>query len=649
MIQKNNQRGKVYFIRHGESTSNERNIFAGVLDVGLTAFGELQANRAGLDIKKKGIKFDAVYVSHLKRAQRTCEIALKVAGALKNENTPIKLDYRLGERSFGIFAKKNRSLLQLSLGYKGFETFLYSHSEAPPGGENITAIYSRVSEFYQECIVPHLERGENVLVVCHQYVLEPLSLYLTNRPPSDYHPLNLPNGKALNEDEIKSFQVKESSGTAAFRKKINDLSGIWGILLNTIAFFMGMVLRGVTGIEHGINSTVFISFILFFLGLATFYTYLDIDFGTSAKKVSGTVKRVVYYGFILRWLIGIGLIFFFQQNVNSLLIVIWILWWMIPPALTSSIPSMLWGGNLYPSALLSRNLSIILPFMLIGVLGFINLGIDVKSLHFFYVILIFGLGIPAIVSQICRKNSPIESKRYSKEWKFIGVWSVIFMALLTGYQFTPETIFQDIFFSATIEGSIACLRQLGIAIGVFVLMRLITVFLTYIAFAKKQSPEKIDGYVLLVSPNFYLWASLVSSVLVLNNSYELKYALFWTSLLFFCVPFVEQSFIKSTFIDKLLKTTLTSSRISIDQIEYLFRTLDKDNSNNLDENEIAELVKIIGNKTTDEKMSKEVASYITTQLFQVLDKNNNKTIELDELKKYLSIHGLVINLNIEEK
>ena len=33
--------GKVYFIRHGESTSNERNIFAGVLDVDLTAFGRL--------------------------------------------------------------------------------------------------------------------------------------------------------------------------------------------------------------------------------------------------------------------------------------------------------------------------------------------------------------------------------------------------------------------------------------------------------------------------------------------------------------------------------------------------------------------------------------------------------------------------------
>ena len=30
--------GNVYFIRHGESTRNERNIFAGVLDVDLTSF-----------------------------------------------------------------------------------------------------------------------------------------------------------------------------------------------------------------------------------------------------------------------------------------------------------------------------------------------------------------------------------------------------------------------------------------------------------------------------------------------------------------------------------------------------------------------------------------------------------------------------------
>lgn len=49
-------RGQVYFVRHGESTSNERNIFAGVLDVELTAFGRMQARQAGHDLSKKAVQ-----------------------------------------------------------------------------------------------------------------------------------------------------------------------------------------------------------------------------------------------------------------------------------------------------------------------------------------------------------------------------------------------------------------------------------------------------------------------------------------------------------------------------------------------------------------------------------------------------------------
>jgi broad specificity phosphatase PhoE len=55
--------GNVFFIRHGESTSNERNIFAGVLDVDLTDFGRTQAERAGRDLGQKRVPIDAVFVS----------------------------------------------------------------------------------------------------------------------------------------------------------------------------------------------------------------------------------------------------------------------------------------------------------------------------------------------------------------------------------------------------------------------------------------------------------------------------------------------------------------------------------------------------------------------------------------------------------
>jgi len=108
--------GRVYFIRHGESTSNERNIFAGVLDVDLTSFGRLQARRAGVDLKKKGTKFDAVYVSHMRRARQTCEIALAAESqALMSSDTPVEIDHRISEKSFGIFAGRNLNLLRLAL------------------------------------------------------------------------------------------------------------------------------------------------------------------------------------------------------------------------------------------------------------------------------------------------------------------------------------------------------------------------------------------------------------------------------------------------------------------------------------------------------------------------------------------------------
>ena len=103
------RQGTVYFVRHGESTSNERNIFAGVLDVELTAFGKMQARQAGNDIKQKGITFDAVYVSHLKRARQTCDIALAVSGALSNPGIEPQIDHRIGEISIGFFAQRNKN------------------------------------------------------------------------------------------------------------------------------------------------------------------------------------------------------------------------------------------------------------------------------------------------------------------------------------------------------------------------------------------------------------------------------------------------------------------------------------------------------------------------------------------------------------
>ncbi|MEG4445002.1 histidine phosphatase family protein [Microcoleus sp. AT9_B5] len=642
------QLGRVYFIRHGESTSNERNIFAGVLDVDLTSFGRLQARRAGVDLKKKGTKFDAVYVSHMRRARQTCEIALAESQALKSPNTPVEIDHRISEKSFGIFAGRNLNLLRLALGYEGFEEMLHSHNEAPPAGEKISQVYSRAARFYEDKVVPHLQRGETVLVVCHQYVLEPLALYLSGLPPTAYKHLKLPNGKALSGVDLVKFRDKESGGAASVRKEINDLSIMWAILIYAAAFLLGSLVGAISGAAGGIPSPLFRAIIVACLAASTFYTYLDIDFAASKRKVTSTVKYLVYGWMAVRWAVGLFLIFsgFLYQSEADLYKVLWVLFWMVPPALTSPVLSVLWGGNLYPSALLSRTLSIVAPLALLATLKVANLPINVDSLIFFGVILILGLAIPGAIAQFWRDKSPVESNHHSKNWKFIGVLAVALMALATGFQFTPATFISDLFSSTDPNRSLACLQQLAIATLVFVSMRVAATLTSIFTKGKLSKAEARDAYILLVNPNFFLWAALFIGVSTTANPEAVKYAIFWASLGFFCIPLIEQILFMNSFGNDILRETLRSSRVATEDIKKLFLQLDTDGSKSLDRSEITELLGLIEDMTTGERSSEEVRSYVTDYLFNILDSDKNGTVDLAELEEYISTYGLVANLNV---
>lgn len=645
--ERHQQQGQVYFIRHGESTSNERNIFAGVLDVELTAFGRLQARQAGNDIQKKGVKFDAVYVSHMKRARQTCEIALDISQSLKQPDTPIVIDHRISEKSFGIFAGRNLNLLRLALGYEGFEEMLHSHNEAPPSGEKIAQVYDRAARFYQERVVPHLERGENVLVVCHQYVLEPLALYLSGLPPTAYHHLKLPNGKALSREDLIKFYKQESGEAASFRKKANDLATMWGILLYAIAFLVGGLLKVITA-AAGFPPSLFISIIVACLAISTFYAYLDIDFAASRRKVSKNVQFIVNGWMGVRWIIGLLLIFsgFVYQSPDDFYKLLWLLFWMVPPALTTPVLSILWGGNLYPSAVISKNLSIFIPVALIGLFVVANLPISPSSLNFFYVILILGLAVPGAIAQIWRSKSPVESNRHSKNWKMIGVFAVAFMALTTGFQLTSAQLWSDIFSGVDPARSLACLQQLGIAVLIFVTMRIFAALTLVFSKGWLNKAEAQDAYILLVSPNFFLWASLFAGASITANSDVLRYAVFWAAFGFFCIPLIEQILFMNAFTSEILREALRSSRMATDDIKQLFLKLDTDGSKTLCKSEIIELLGMIEELTLGERSSEDVRSYVADYLFTTLDADKNGSIDLGEFEDYLSTYGLVANLNI---
>src|SRR5262245_58776775 len=89
---------KVVLLRHGESAWNKENRFTGWTDVDLSERGREEALAAGELLKKEGFVFDIAFTSVLKRAIRTCWIALDALDLLW---IPVPRDWRLNERHYG--------------------------------------------------------------------------------------------------------------------------------------------------------------------------------------------------------------------------------------------------------------------------------------------------------------------------------------------------------------------------------------------------------------------------------------------------------------------------------------------------------------------------------------------------------------------
>jgi 2,3-bisphosphoglycerate-dependent phosphoglycerate mutase len=175
-------------------------------------------------------------------------------------------------------------------------------------------------------------------------------------------------------------------------------------------------------------------------------------------------------------------------------------------------------------------------------------------------------------------------------------------------------------------------------------MRVLAVLTSVFTKGKLSKAEAQDAYILLVNPNFFLWAALFIGANAIAP--EVKYAIFWASLGFFCIPLIEQILFITAFSNDILRETLRSSRVATEDVKKLFLQLDTDGSKALDRAEIMELLGLIEDMTTGERSSEEVRKYITDYLFSILDSDKNGTVDLAELEEYVSAYGLVANLNI---
>ena len=124
----------LYIIRHGQTELNTRGVLQGRSDYPLNASGVRQAQEAAE--KLKGISFDAVYTSPLRRAVQTAEI---VAPDCK----PIP-DERLIEMDYGPY--EGMSLRDPAPEVLHFFRD-FAHNPAPEGMEPLSQVVERAAAF----------------------------------------------------------------------------------------------------------------------------------------------------------------------------------------------------------------------------------------------------------------------------------------------------------------------------------------------------------------------------------------------------------------------------------------------------------------------------------------------------------------------
>jgi 2,3-bisphosphoglycerate-dependent phosphoglycerate mutase len=210
---------KVVFLRHGQSVWNEKNLFTGWKDVGLTEKGAQEAIDAGLIMKSEGYTFDVAYTSVLKRAIKTLWIVLEQMDLMW---IPVHRSWRLNERHYGALQGLNKAETAEKFGVEQVRQWRRSYDIPPPPldpndersptrdpryaslsdreiprSECLKDTVERVLPYWLKTIAPAVQSGQRVIVAAHGNSLRALMKYLDNISEKDIAGLNIPTGIPL--------------------------------------------------------------------------------------------------------------------------------------------------------------------------------------------------------------------------------------------------------------------------------------------------------------------------------------------------------------------------------------------------------------------------------------------------------------------
>ena len=161
----------IYFVRHGQSEANIKDVFAGWSDSPLTDLGLRQAECTAECLK--GIPFTAVYTSDLQRARVTGE---KIAG---HHGLSVICHEGLRELNLGDWELQPYHMPEDDPTYWTWKHRLYEF--CAPGGETIEHLQKRMQAAVKSIVRNH--PGETVCITTHATpirVIEPFWAHTPN-------------------------------------------------------------------------------------------------------------------------------------------------------------------------------------------------------------------------------------------------------------------------------------------------------------------------------------------------------------------------------------------------------------------------------------------------------------------------------------
>ena len=181
-------------VRHGQSEWNEKNLFTGWENPGLTEKGANEARNAGMLINNLNIKFDHLFTSVLDRAKLTGTIILE---NINQKDIDIIENKALNERFYGDLQGLNKDECRQKWGAEQVQIWRRSYDVGPPGGESLKETGERVLPYYLGEIYPLILDGKNVLVAAHGNSLRSLIKHLDKLSADEIVKLEIPTGAPI--------------------------------------------------------------------------------------------------------------------------------------------------------------------------------------------------------------------------------------------------------------------------------------------------------------------------------------------------------------------------------------------------------------------------------------------------------------------